>query len=43
MDASLNLRFSFLFSHPYANLQHLHYSFLATVHCHPANSPLASY
>ena len=22
IDASLNLRFSFLFSHPYANLQH---------------------
>lgn len=28
IDASLNLRFSFLFSHPYANLQHFIIFFL---------------
>ena len=35
IDASLNLRFSFLFSHPYANLQHFIIFFLGTVQNHP--------
>lgn len=38
IDASLNLRFSFLFSHPYANLQHFIIFFLSTVQIIPANS-----
>lgn len=38
IDASLNLRFSFLFSHPYANLQHFIIFFLGHRQIIPANS-----
>ncbi|MBS2140870.1 hypothetical protein KCA24_32220, partial [Escherichia coli] len=39
IDASLNLRFSFPFRHPYPNLQHFFFSFLPHRPYTPAQTP----